>query len=179
MPKNVPTVDQIHAYLLANGWQMSESGTAAYLMVSLGHSIRMLHKPTASDRFQTVFEISLAEGRHPADVRKDILEVAARPAVLQTPDLLAELPSMLRAELSRRGMSQRQLGAELDITSSTITRMMRGQGLCDVPTFVRLCAWLNATPEEFADELVAKAYRRGWDDCATSIRDVLERGGND
>ena len=94
------------------------------------------------------------------------------------PDLLAELPALIRAELSRRGMSQRQLAAELDITGSTITRMVRGKGLCDVPSFARLCAWLNMTPEEFADELVAKAYRRGWDDCAASVRGVLEGGGD-
>lgn len=84
-------------------------------------------------------------------------------------DLLAELPSLIRAELTRRGMSQRQLGTELDITSSTITRMMRNQGLCDVPTFVRLCAWLRVAPEEFADELVAKAYRRGRVSAATTV----------
>lgn len=77
MPENVPTADQIRAYLLANGWQMGESGRAAYLMVSMGHTIRMLHEPTEYDLGKAVFEISLAEGRHPADVRQDILNGAA------------------------------------------------------------------------------------------------------
>lgn len=72
---DVPTTDQIHAYLLARGWQMGDSGRAAYLMVIMGHSVRMLHEPTEYDRDEAVFRIALAEGRHPADVHKDILAV--------------------------------------------------------------------------------------------------------
>lgn len=80
MPDEVkaPTVDQLHAYLLARGWQMGDSGRAAYLMVAMGHSVRMLHEPTEYDRDKAVFDISLAEGRHPADVRQDILAEAPK-----------------------------------------------------------------------------------------------------
>lgn len=70
---DVPSVEQIHAYLVARGWRMGESGRAAYLMVALGHTVRMLHEPTEYDLDKAVFDISLAERRHPADVRKDIL----------------------------------------------------------------------------------------------------------
>lgn len=76
---DVPTADQIRAYLLANGWRMGESGSAAYLMVALGHTVRMLHEPTERDRGEAVFQISLAERRHPADVREDILKLATEP----------------------------------------------------------------------------------------------------
>ena len=89
------------------------------------------------------------------------------------PDLLSELPALIRAELARRGMSQRDLARDIDTHSSTITRLIRGQGMCDVATFVRLAAWLRMAPEEFADELVAKAYQRGRDDCAAQMQAVL------
>jgi len=89
------------------------------------------------------------------------------------PDLLSELPTPIRAELCRRGMSQRDLAEEIGTYSSTITRLVRGQGMCDVATFVRLVAWLRMAPEEFADELAAKAYQRGRDDCAAQIQAVL------
>lgn len=80
MTEDVPTADQIRAYLLANGWHRGESGRAAYLMVTLGHTVRMLHEPTEYDLDKAVFDISLAEGRHPADVRDDVLNVATEPA---------------------------------------------------------------------------------------------------
>jgi len=99
------------------------------------------------------------------------------------PDLLSELPTPIRAELCRRGMSQRDLTEKTGTYSSTITRLVRGQGMCDVATFVRLVAWLRMAPEEvawlrmapeeFADELAAKAYQRGRDDCAAQIQAVL------
>lgn len=73
---DLPTAGQIHAYLLANGWQMGDSGRAAYLMVTMGHSVRMLYEPTEYDRGKSVFDIALVEGRRPADVRLDILNVA-------------------------------------------------------------------------------------------------------
>lgn len=89
------------------------------------------------------------------------------------PDLLSELPTLIRAELCRRGMSQRDLAEEIGTYSSTITRLVRSQGMCDVATFVRLAAWLRMEPAEFADELVAKAYQRGRDDYAAQIQAVL------
>jgi transcriptional regulator with XRE-family HTH domain len=89
------------------------------------------------------------------------------------PDLLSELPTLIRAELSRRRMLQRDLAQHVGTNSSTITRLMRGQGVCDVATFVRLAAWLRLAPEEFAGELVTKAYRRGHDDCAAQVQAVL------
>lgn len=69
----IPTADQIRAYLLANGWHMGESGSAAYLMVAMGRTVRMLHESTERDRGEAVFQIALAERRRPADVRLAIL----------------------------------------------------------------------------------------------------------
>lgn len=95
------------------------------------------------------------------------------------PDLLSELPTLIRAELSRRDMSQRDLAEEIGTYSSTITRLVRGQGMCDVATFVRIVAWLRMEPEEFADERIATAYRRGREDCAARVQSALRRGGDD
>lgn len=94
------------------------------------------------------------------------------------PDLLSKFPAMIRAELSRRGMSQRDLARHVDTNPSTINRLLRGQGMCDVPTFVRIAAWLRVTPEVFADERAARAYRRGRGDAAAEIRAVLGKGGD-
>lgn len=77
MPDNTPTAEQIRGYLLANGWQMGDSGSAAYLMVTQGHTVRMLHNPTEYDLGKAVFDIALAENRHPADVRASILSYVA------------------------------------------------------------------------------------------------------
>ena len=89
------------------------------------------------------------------------------------PDLLSELSTLIRAELSRRGMLQSDLAQEVGASPSAVTRLIHRKGLCDVATFVRLAAWLRMAPEEFADELVAKAYQRGRDDCAAQIQAVL------
>ncbi|ACU71919.1 hypothetical protein Caci_3010 [Catenulispora acidiphila DSM 44928] len=82
----VPTADQIRTYLLANGWEVGEFGRAAYLMVTKGHTVRMLHEPTEYDRDKAVFDIALAEGRHPADVHQDILNLRV-PAITEEADL--------------------------------------------------------------------------------------------
>jgi len=45
----------------------------------------MLHQPTEYDLDKAVFDISLAEGRHPADVRQDILSGTTAPSDEQQP----------------------------------------------------------------------------------------------
>lgn len=94
----VPTADQIRAYLLANGWEMGDSGSAAYLMVTKGYRVRMLHEPTEHDLFQAVFDIALAENRHPADVRESILGKDASPAVNEGLPAIPQRPRLFRLE---------------------------------------------------------------------------------
>lgn len=122
MPENVPTVDQIRAYLLANGWQMGESGRAAYLMVGMGR-IRMLHEPTEYDLGKAVFDISLAEDRHPADVRKDILACATTPV----PDSPAagDVVAALTARRIELGLSQRRVGFALGRVRIVLNELKR------------------------------------------------------
>lgn len=98
MPEGAPTADQIRAYLLANGWHVGESGHAAYLMVALGHAVRMLHEPTERDRGEAVFQISLAERRHPADVRKAILALGAGVETARSQPSAPQRPRLFRLE---------------------------------------------------------------------------------
>lgn len=74
-------------------------------------------------------------------------------------DLLIDLPALIQGELSRRRVTQKQLAEELDVLPATINRLVKGHGMCDVPTFVRLCAWLGMAPGEFASEVVGKPLR--------------------
>lgn len=96
----------------------------------------------------------------------------------QAPDLLANLPAMLRAELARRGMSQRDLAAEIVASPSTITRLLSKKQMCDAATLVRICAWLRVEPADFADERVNEWYRRSRLDQAAEVAAVLEGGRN-
>lgn len=70
-----PTADQICAYLTATGWSIDETGEAAARWVKPGVSVILLHRPASHHLAKAVFDISMAENRHPADVRDDILDV--------------------------------------------------------------------------------------------------------
>lgn len=94
-------------------------------------------------------------------------------------DLLSELPALIRAELARRHMTQRDLADDIDTHASTITRLLQRKGMCDVPTFVRLATWLRIPPEEFADEQVARAYQRGQQDVMVRVDAAMRGDGDD
>jgi hypothetical protein len=70
-----PTADQIRRYLAVTGWDIDAQGAAATRWIRGGSSIRMAHEPSELGLSDVVFQISLAENRHPADVRDDILDV--------------------------------------------------------------------------------------------------------
>lgn len=70
-----PTADQVRRYLAVTGWDIGTQGAAATRWIRRGSSVRMVHKPSERDLDETVFQISIAENRHPADVRNDILDV--------------------------------------------------------------------------------------------------------
>jgi hypothetical protein len=133
-----PTADQIRAYLLANGWQMGESGSAAYLMVRMGHTVRMLHEPTEYDLGKAVFDISLAEGRHPADVRKDIL--ACPVAAVPDSAVVGDVVGTLTARRIALGLSQRRLG----FVSGLGTSVCEYEAGRHAPTLPKLIAWADA-----------------------------------
>lgn len=138
MPKDVPTAAQIRNYLESNGWVVDAVGSAAYLMVTRGHTVRMLHEPTGHDRLQAIFDISLAEGRHSADVRKDILAcpVAAAPDVPVAGDVVATLTARRIA----LGLSQRRVG----FASGLGTSVCEYEAGRHAPTLPNLLAWADS-----------------------------------
>lgn len=93
-----PTAEQIHAYLLANGWHVGESGSAAYLMVAMGRTVRMLHESTERDRGEVVFQIALAERRRPTDVRLAILAHGVEVETATDRPVAPQRPRLFRLE---------------------------------------------------------------------------------
>lgn len=73
---NEPTADQVRRYLAVTGWDIGTQGAAATQWTRRGQSIRMPH-PDADDFSiaNLIVQISMAENRHVADVRDDILDV--------------------------------------------------------------------------------------------------------
>jgi hypothetical protein len=143
-PEYNPTADQIRSYLLANGWVMGKSGRAANLMVTTGYTIRLLNEPTDRDRGQAVFDISLAEGRHPADVRKSILATPAAETDAQPTGADAASGSDLVAVLTARrialGLSQRRVG----FISGLGTSVCEYEAGRHTPTLPKLVAWADS-----------------------------------
>lgn len=92
---------------------------------------------------------------------------------------LDQLPAMLRAERSRRELSQRQAAAEIGIGFSTVARVENG-GWPDAPGFLAIIAWLGVPGDWFlASDKNQDAYRRGWDDCATAVRAAMQQPARD
>ena len=90
--------------------------------------------------------------------------------------LLAALPSLVDTECRRRGISQRQAAKELGVSSSTITRVIRGGHAPDAHALLTILRWLDLTPDwlrEPGDAL--SAYQRGWDDCAVRVRAAVDQ----
>lgn len=93
-------------------------------------------------------------------------------------DLLSELPTLIRAELARRRVTQLDLSREINSNASTITRLLQGKGMCDAATLLRLCDWLRVEPLIIGDPQWMAAYQRGRDDVVAQVGAVL-RGGDD
>lgn len=93
------------------------------------------------------------------------------------PDLAADLTFVIRAEMARRGLHQKDVAAEIDTNMSTLTRLFQNKGMPDAPTFARICLWLKADPAVFAVQAASEAYRRGRADQAAEVQAVL--GGGD
>lgn len=90
------------------------------------------------------------------------------------PDLAADLTFMIRAEMARRNLRQKDVAAEVGTNDSTLTRLFQGKGIPDTPTFARICLWLKCDPAVFAVDAASEAYRRGRADALAPIRAVLE-----
>jgi transcriptional regulator with XRE-family HTH domain len=89
---------------------------------------------------------------------------------------LDQLPHMLKAERDRRGLSMRDAAAEMLLSPSTMTRVEAGDYWPDLAGFLAIAAWLRLPMDWFVDgeDAPMDAYRRGWDDCAATIRAVLD-----
>ena len=88
-------------------------------------------------------------------------------------DLLIALPELVRAELERRGLSQREAAKELRLSPSTITRVVQGRAP-DAHGLLVILRWLGLSAEWLREPDDAHAaYRRGWDDCAVRVRAAL------
>lgn len=89
---------------------------------------------------------------------------------------LDQLPAMLKAERSRRELSQRAAAKEIGIGFSTVARVENG-GWPDAPGLLAIAAWLDVTLGWFTAESEQRdAYRRGWDDCMEQIQTVIAAG---
>jgi transcriptional regulator with XRE-family HTH domain len=87
---------------------------------------------------------------------------------------LRELPALVAAERARTSLSQRQTAIALGLSPSTIGRVEKGQ-MPDLAGFLAIAGWLRLPLGWFTGEMDPQdAYRRGWDDCAASIRSVLD-----
>ena len=69
------TRDLICTYLQATGWDVEAVGTVKTQWIRRGQSAFVRHETSESDLDDLVFKISMAEDRHPADVRDDILNI--------------------------------------------------------------------------------------------------------
>ena len=170
---DLPTADQIRTYLRGTGWTEQPPGEAGHTWTRGDRMIGFVFEPDEDDLDGIITRVALAEKRLFDEVCAAIVQ-ADQPA----PDLLANLPAMIRAELSRRRMLQRDFAREVVASPSTITRLMSKKQMCDAQTLVRICGWLRVEPADLADERVNEAYRRGRADQAAEIRAVLEGGGD-
>lgn len=170
---NAPTADQLRAYLRDTGWTEQPPGEAGHMWTRNDRMIGFVFEPDNNDLDGIITRVALAERRLFDEVCAAVVK-AAPPAV----DLLANLPAMIRAELGRRGMSQRDFAREVAASPSTITRLMSKKQMCDAQMLVRICGWLRSEPADFADERVNEAYRRGRADQAAEVMAVLGGGGD-
>lgn len=89
---------------------------------------------------------------------------------------LVAIGRALYANRAARGLSTRQLAAELKLTYSTISRIENAANSPDLPTLLTILDYLGLTGTFLGPKLTeAEAYRRGWNDCAAAIRSTLDR----
>jgi len=96
-----------------------------------------------------------------------------------TAERLAALAGLARAERARRGVSQRQAAEQMGLPASTLCRFERGQ-LPDVANFLAILAWMDVPLAPLLGKgqgATLDAYRRGWEDCAASVRFALDPKG--
>lgn len=91
-------------------------------------------------------------------------------------DLGADLAFMIKAEMARRGLRQKDVAVEVGTNDSTLTRLFQGKSIPDAPCFARICLWLKCDPAVFAVQAASEAYRRGRADQAAEVRAVLGGG---
>lgn len=89
---------------------------------------------------------------------------------------LEAVAKALHAHRVARGVSQRELAAELGISCSTVSRIESGAGVPDVPTLLAVVDRLDLAAVFFSNTVdAAQAYVRGWNDLAALIRSGLDR----
>lgn len=85
------------------------------------------------------------------------------------------LGTLLKTERTRRKINLRQAQTEIGVAMSTLSRFERGQ-LPDLPNLLAVADWLGLPLAWFASDEPLDAYRRGWEDCATSVGALLAAG---
>lgn len=72
---------------------------------------------------------------------------------------LGKLAAHLRAKRGDRGLRAiaEQIGG---VSASTLSRVEQG-GAPDLPTFIRICGWLGASPDEFVEPVLGQRRKSG------------------
>jgi transcriptional regulator with XRE-family HTH domain len=74
---------------------------------------------------------------------------------------LGKLAAVLRTKRRERGL--RAVAEEIgNVSASTLSRIEQGSAP-DLPTFIRICAWLGVSPEEFVDPALGLKKKAGAD----------------
>jgi hypothetical protein len=88
---------------------------------------------------------------------------------------LTELPALIRENRKRRGLAPRPAAVEVGVPLNTLRRAEHGK-TPDGANLLAILEWLELPPAWFTGggDNPADAYRRGWNDCANSVRGALE-----
>lgn len=110
-------------------------------------------------------------------------EPAADGAEQQRADLsirISAIATLLATERARKKLSMRAAATEIGISFSSVARAERGN-VPDTAVFLAIVNWLRLPLGWFMGaagvEAPQDAYRRGWDDCAASVRTTLDALG--
>jgi|ERR1041385_7388485 len=72
---------------------------------------------------------------------------------------IEKLAAHLRTKRGERGL--RAIAEEIGgVSASTLSRIEQG-GAPDLPTFIRICAWLGASPDEFVESSLGLKRKSG------------------
>lgn len=88
---------------------------------------------------------------------------------------LAELPALIRENRKRHGLALRPAAVEIGVPFNTLCRAEHGK-TPDGANLLAILEWLDLPPAWFVgpDPSPMDGYRRGWNDCAASVRGALE-----